>query len=336
MRQKTLDSVFEQINDSYNNLLGLTGLENVEVEEKRVRNELIIAVCGIYFNLHFKYEEITYDAETYSAEIVNKINECISRYRNSSSRQKGITFSKYVCSSIKKMLADLKMKKSFAERSGGQYISKDALTLMNNVKNQDRVFECFGERDENKRNKKIAISLGITEEKVLEMKRLRKLRAVADDDNSFSLTDVVGKDVDYSSSEKKLQKEKIEMILDCIQEEWEQKSDLELSEILTVDILYKFKGKSSEFKPNGSRTHVVYSSALSFDLEEFLSSYSFISKGISSRFFSDPEYELPSQVELAAKFEKTKSGISKQLSRFYEKVAKNEKLKDFEKKVVNF
>ena len=54
MRQKTLDSVFEQINDSYNNLLGLTGLENVEVEEKRVRDELIIAVCGIYFNLHFK------------------------------------------------------------------------------------------------------------------------------------------------------------------------------------------------------------------------------------------------------------------------------------------
>lgn len=331
MRQKPLDSVFEQINDSYNNLVELSERKNVEVEVKRIRDELIIAICSIYFNTNIKFEDIAYDTETYSYEIIVKINECLEKYENSSSKQSGIPFSKYVCSSIKKMLSDLKMKKSFAERSGGQHISKESLTLMNNVKDQDRVFESFGVTDEGKRNRKIAVSLGITEEKVIEMKRLLKLRAVADEqnsdeDDSFSLIDIAGEDVDYSSSDKELQKERIEVIFDCIQEEWQQKSDSELSEILTADILQQFKGKSLEKKPNETESIVVFSSALGFDLEEVVSSYSFFNKVLAVRFFSEPDFELPSQVELAAKFDKTKSGISKQLSRFYEKVAHNKKL----------
>ena len=334
MEQKSLDALFQQINDSYNSLRKLTGFENVDVEIERIREELTIAVYSIYSNPHIKYEEISYDTETYSVEIIEKINECISSYEKSSSKQKGVQFSKYVCSSIKRMLAELKSRTSFEERSGGQYISKEALALMNNVKDQERVLEGFGVSDENKRNKKIAIALGINEDKVLEMKRLLKLKAVtdeqsSDEEDSFSLIDLTGKNVDYSSTDKKLQKEKLEVIFNCVQEEWEQKTDSELSEIITADILQKFKGKAPERKSNETENIVVYSSSLGFDLEQFVSSYSFVNKLISTRFFSEPDYELPSQVELAAKFDKTKSGICKQLSRFYEKVAQNEKLKDF-------
>lgn len=334
MGQKTLDSVFEQINNSYNSLLKLTGRENIEVEVKRIRDELIIAICGIYFNPCIKYEEIEYNTETYSAEIIEKINECVSKYEKSSSKQNGVLFSKYVCKAIKNMLAELKKQDSFKETSGGHNVSTSALTLMNKVKKQDRVFEGYGVRDENRRNEKIAISLGIDKEKVLEMKRLLKLQAVADEQNSddekyFSLIDVTGMNVDYSSTDKKKQEEKLEMIFDCIEEEWKHKADSELSEILTVDILRLFKGKTLEKKSHETKTAVVYSSALGFDLERTLMSYSFINKQISVRFFSESAYKLPSQVELAAKFDKTKSGISKQLSRFYEKVAQNEKLKYF-------
>lgn len=340
MNQKTLESVFKQINDSYNSLLELFNRENVEVEIKRIRDELIIATCGIYFNSNIKFDDITYNTETYSAEIIEKINECISSYPKSSSKQKGVPFSKYVCSSIKKMVSELNKHQSFEDRAGGQHISKDALALMNNVKDQDRVFEGFGVIDENRRNKKIAISIGISEEKVLEMKRLLRLKTIADKQNSeseesFSIIDIAGKHIDYSSADKELQKERLEIIFDCIQEEWEIKSNLELSDILTADILRLFKGKAPKRKSYEIEKPIVYSSSFCFDLEKFVDSYSFINKEIASRFFSDSDYELPSQVELAAKFGKTKSGINKQVSRFYEKVAQSEKLQNL-KKVVNF
>ncbi|MCF0242932.1 MAG: hypothetical protein HUK25_09850, partial [Treponema sp.] len=184
MKQKNLDSVFQKINDSYQSLIELNGKTNVEVEIKRVRDELVISICKIYFNPQIKYDDISYKTETYSFEIIEKINECLSKYENSSSKQKGVLFSRYVCNSIHKMLASLKEEDAFKKKSGGQEISRDALSLMNKVKDQDRVFEGFGILDESKRNKKIALTLGISEQKVLEMKRLLTLNAIPDEQTS--------------------------------------------------------------------------------------------------------------------------------------------------------
>ncbi len=336
MRQKSVEAVFRQINESYDSLMELAGRENVEVERKRLRDELVIAVCGIYFKLHIGCEEIDAERETYSAEIVEKTLDCIAKFDTSSSRQKGVAFSQYVCTSVRNMLAELKRQDSFGKKSGGQHISRDALSLMNKVKDQDRVFEGFGVRDEVRRNKKIAFSLGISEEKVLEMKRLLSLSAVpdekdSDDGGTFSLIDEAGIRIDYSSAGRKEQKEKLEQIFACIQEEWEEKSDSELSEILTADILAMFKGKDMGKMPDEKENCVSLAAGLAFDLEKFVSGYSFIDKLMSAKFFSEAGYELPSQVELAAKFSKTKSGICKQLSRFYEKVSRNEKIREFRK-----
>lgn len=324
-----LSEIFSTINTSYNSYFNLLGKTNVEDPLMRERETIIIHLFKIYLK----------EASNYPDLLIRKIDECLKAFSESLANSNGGDFSKYVCSAIKNLSSNIEQEEFFSETTKGIHISKHGLKLMKKVLEMDEFYETYGTKSEEKRNKKIALALDISVEKVIEMKRLSQMVCVSDEQESegesFSLIDVYGKGPDYSDQNNQSRLEKLTTILDTIESEWVKKGDRELSEVLTVDIVKNFRGKDSDCSKMQksdeeieNEKHVVHlASGIGINIEELLLKYSFIEKSIVTNFFSDPDYELPSQEELSAKFGYAdKTGISQKKLRFYKKLRDDESL----------
>lgn len=206
-----------------------------------------------------------------------------------------------------------------------------------------------GDKDEKIRNNKIADAMEISVSKVEDLKEIWNRYTISmiqfdEDKNEFDITDQKQADEfkngNFPSPENiYLWNEKINSILSIVKAELKEhygdssEDSLLFKKILTVDLLRKHFPQKKADKKDGkdkkaeARKKIEEESSYYFNLEKLFRDAGFFDPKILESLFSDENYCLPEMQSLAEGLKKRptksgllKSGLSKKLTRFYEKV----------------
>lgn len=320
---------FQQINILYNEYYSLLSQANMENKLQILKDKIIIEVCRIFYlpddekSLYIteKRNHINKKAnEEYSYEIVTKIIECLKTFSRKefdsdiATMHKEKNFSNYVYTSVKKRLGYLKAHKKVKDNNQME-IPREKIDLIRKIQKQEQNLLGLIKNHEKRANKiKQLLNISDSDFEILyPMAQSTYISLDTPIGNEQEITLIDLQPARFPSNQDLIEnKEALKWILDKIQEHWER-SDSLLSELLTIDILSTMFG-NSKTETAISNAHDVYENYSIFQ------NYSFIKQDILYRFFHDLNYALPTQTETGSKYNVGKSGISKKLSRFYEKL----------------
>ena len=333
------EEYFQKINDLYSEYYSLLSKENMENKLQVLKNKIIIEVCHVFYlpNRTSSHRMTTYESkikranEAYSDEIVVKIVECLDFFSRKNCamddrpKQKNTiqerNFSKYVYTSVKKRLGYLKAHAQVKEDTFME-IPREKIDLIKIIKKEDQNLSKLIKNPE-KRANYIKLKLGISDDDfkilyplVMEKHVSLDTPVTGDNDGNTTLLDLQSSKI-ISVQDVIEKEETLKQFLDNVQKHWEKKSDVLLSELLTVDIL------GTMFGTGGIKETTRSSSVLYGDYSIF-KNYSFMNKEILHCFFDNLAYRLPTQTEIGEKYGMGKTGISKKLSRFYDKLREEE------------
>lgn len=335
------DSHYEKINSLYSEYASLLGQENVETRLQTLKNDIVIEVCKVFYlndkgltylensesNAELKHQK-KIENQKYSYEIYMKALECIKTFSKTKSleplsndEEKIDNFSGYVISSVNRRLNFLKAQDTIKDKNSGVKISREKILLVRRLKNEDMQLKRLGITNREKREAKLMKLFKLTEEEFKDLMSLALGEAtsldatVSDDEDSKTLGDF--QESGLPSAEQLVEnKEVLENTLNIIQNEWEQMDDTDrvLADALTADILGIMFG-------SGSVEEGTKHDTITYENLDIIEKYTFFNQDIVHKFFTDPTYKLPTQSEIGMMHGgMTKGGISKKLSRFYEKL----------------
>ena len=327
---KNEESHYEKINKFYSEYYDLLDKKNVEVALQKKRDEIIIEVCKVFYlnDKGFSYfdDEIGHEKKIenkkYSCEIVMTALNCIKVFSNKEEKHEE-DFAGYTISSVNRKLNYLKAQDSVSEKNSGIKISRDKTLLVRRIKDENNHLIRLGIKNKEKREQVLQKKFNLTREELSDImplvlgESISLDATISDSEDGKTLGDF--QESNFISAEELFEnRETLCKTLQLIQEEWEKYSKKEqdylLSDALTVDILTNMFGSSfsENEKARKSYTNEIF---------DTLRSFSFFNQDILLRYFSDSSYRLPTQTEIGQLHGgMTKSGVSKKVSRFYEKI----------------
>ena len=308
---------FARINALYEEYAGIPVGEETEVARKAVCGKIIVEVCKIYF-LGKKNDE-----ETYADKIVLVTMDCLKKFSASNSAKQGVPFSRYVCAAVSRKINSEKEKDARSDKNAGMRFPDDAQKKIRKILQLEKHYIQFGIADEKKRNEKIAVALEMTEEDVVRLKNYQttatsSLEAKNADGEEYSLAETA----ELSSKLNREAKPETALLSAC------EKTDC-AALIAKIDSL---------FERQQERTKPYLSALLTRELlEELLHvrdmSAEEIAGLVEGAHFADKEiladfmhnagsadWTLPSQQEIAARFDRDKTDASRTMGKFLEKM----------------
>lgn len=347
----TKEKLFDEINALYAEYVSLQWQKNVENKIQADREKIQIAIYKVYVKIPKTSEEDEYKSEDVNynsyADVIFKISaDCLESFGKSDSNEK-MSFSQYVCSSIKRKLNFLKQKEVTEQKNGGMRISEDAFKKARKVKALDDQYKKYGFKDEKIRNIKIADALETTTEKVEELKAIWKRKTVPqiqtnDEGAEF---DVIDKNQEENGVEEInngyfVQPSKIfewneqrELLFEAINFELEKKfkdspeERTAFTKALTVDLCRKHFPQKLAKKNNGKDGLFLEARKITDEDNEYILNVgklfrkaSFLDSEILDQLFTDENYKLPEMQALEKDAGYAKSYFSTTLRRFYDEV----------------
>lgn len=345
---------FENIARLYSEYQCLFGRENVEVVRQTLKDKIVIEVCKIFYLDEKGYSVLDDQSgniakkenKEYSEEIFITTYECFKYFENKkndleeATSESGMEFAKYVYYSVDKKLKYLKGKNSILNDNKIK-IPREKLNLISKIRREDsNLSVLINDKEKRLEMIKKLLDLGDDDFKELYFFATNKTKSLDEtcenDDSETSVGDFIegrsinieGRSINIEESvaEGLIGRENLIKLMSCIQQQWEKKKDLILSDLLTVYILENMFGNVSELVEKDKQESVLYDNMDIFEM------YSFLNREMVDKFFHDTSYKLPSQIEIGTMHGGVhKSTISKKLSRFFEQLKKIDELKNLQK-----
>ncbi len=297
-----LDNDFDKINSLYLDYLKALNCPNNEVLLLQTKEKIVVA----FWKTLQKASSITPEMIEHTDVLVQKIYYCIeecAKYDNP------LCFSKYTYTSIKRALGSKVDVEQFEIKSG-MHITDPENRKRKKIENAYKQFKSFNSNDLNAFIEYATNHLGFEKTEVEEYlfpKQSVSLFAQSKNDDEYCIAD---KYVDSSkindNAEILNSTEQMQTQFKAIDNLWlKQKDDARpvLSELLTRELL-------ADFKKNSVLDSVI----------DILNQPQFVCKQMVESFFSDLNYQLPTQQEIGQKYGITKSAVSVKLTRFIEKL----------------
>lgn len=298
---------FEEIDNLFLKYKEASTKANTEKYIEKVKNDIVSALWN---NLCTKKKIV--ELLTENADIMVKTTiYCIKKYSEYGNYE---GFSAYTTKAIKNKLSTTVIDSSFQESTGGMHISDNFKKIQNSLK---RLYKSFSSlRKSNTSEEELnncfveyaSKYLNIEKYVVIDFlnpKKATRIEKNNSEDDSYDITDIFGGSNTYSPEKIFEQNESNNEILSKINDEWnKQKEDSKLlmSELLTLSIIEAIEKN--------------YLNIESTSLEP----YSFINRKMMKVYFFNHDEEIPTKQQIGEKYKLTKSGVSKKLSRFFEKI----------------
>ena len=297
-----LDNDFDKINSLYLDYLKAMNCPNNEVLLLQIKEKIVVA----FWKTLQKASSITSEMIEHTDILVQKIyycmDECV-KYENP------FCFSKYTYSSIKRALG-AKVDTEQFEIKSGMHITDPENRKRKKIENAYKQFKSFNSNDLNAFIEYATNHLGFEKAEVEEYlfpKQSVSLFAQSKNDDEYCVADhYVDTTKIQDNTEILNSAEQMQTQFKVIDDLWlKQKDDARpvLSELLTRELL-------ADFKKNTVSDSVI----------DILKQPQFVCKKMIESFFSDLNYELPTQQEIGQKYGITKSAASVKLTRFIEKL----------------
>ena len=297
-----LDNDFDKINSLYLDYIKALECPNNEVLLLQIKEKIVVA----FWKTLQKASSISSEMIEHTDVLVQKIYYCMdecAKYENP------FCFSKYTYTSIKKALG-AKVDTEQFEIKSGMHITDPENRKRKKIENAYKQFKSFNSNDLNAFIEYATNHLGFEKTEVEEYlfpKQSVSLFVQSQNDDEYCVAD---KYVDSSkindNTEIVNSVEQMQTQFKTIDELWlKQKEDARsfLSELLTRELL-------ADFKKNSVSDSVI----------DILKQPQFVCKKMVESFFTDLDYQLPTQQEIGQKYGITKSAASVKLKRFIEKI----------------
>lgn len=292
----TNEEFYAKINDLWDEYDDLSVTPNTDSTRMKVRGDLLAAL--------YRFYRSGFRAPAFpSVELLETVDSCLRSFVSSRAKENGTPFSRYVCSSVAKMLNKAAEKLSFEQKHKGTLSDCDRLK----IKKLKKLQQYFTGDEE------IAQAMNISPAKLRELKALGEAGVLSEvqqstDGEEYSLFDSLpSSSLQNPIEHGLLENEQIEAFFSVTQSEWEKKEDPLLQMLLTALVLQD-RGCASLLR------------GLYLDGGNPCQKYSFLAGDMVVAFFRDASYPLPTDSELAVRFGVTKSAASKKLNRFFEKL----------------
>lgn len=309
-------SHFEKINVLYFEYVSLRDKDNIENKLQTIKEKIVIETWKMFYG----YWDQGINYQEYAEEMIKGINESLEYYRSQTSGTLDVGFAKYLRASIKRKVRFSATREAVEEKNT-MNIPREKTVIIRRIKKENENLLRLGIKNQEKRFAQIRCNLRLSDKDFKELcilalnEKVSLDKPVSNKEDSITLGDFIKAEV--RSPEDILEnRETLIFILEKIQVTWHKVNDKEriLSDALTADILgIMFGYGHSEFS--------CVNSSEKYENIDVLLHYSFLNQDIIKKFFSDPTYKLPTQEEIGLMHGgMTKGGISKKLSRFYEKL----------------
>lgn len=350
MNQGKYDNYFSKINELYSQYVDVASKKNDADFDKKwayayktIREKIILAVCKVYFEYEIKkdsdksnktiiYQDINDD--NYSDIVVEEIINALDSYESSSSKEKGYQFSYFVCINIRQEIGKERSKAYVSVNHGGTEVSDYEATMTRRILKKDKELQKMGIYDEEKRNQKLAVLLDIGIETVQKYIALGKNQTTStelekdgrtysklDLENNLQERNFITPESEYIVNE---MKEQIPLMLNEMESIFLKKPDVKTAELLAISILEYFEPYRKNYIMSGYPL-----SGFCPILRELISKYSCIDSKITTSFFTDPDYVLPTRKDITDKYGLDKSAATQILTRFREKLKDKENIKKY-------
>lgn len=300
---------FSEIDNLFLKYKDASKQDNTEKYLEKLKNDIVTALWN---NLRTK-KKIA-EALMENADVMVKITAyCIKKYSEYDDYN---GFSAYTTKAIKNKLTTSSIDSDFQDSTGGMHVSDNYKENQSKLKRLYKSFVALRKNNtsENELNnsfveyasKYLEIDKSIVVD-FLYPKKASGMEINNSEDSSYDITDIFGGSNTYSPAQIYEQSETNNEILSKINDEWnKQKEDSKqlMSELLT---LFVIEALSKKF------ICLEYTS---------LEPYSFINRKMLKIYYFNHDEEIPSQQAIGEKYGLTKSGVSKKVSRFFEKIIK--------------
>lgn len=298
---------FSEIDELFLKYKEASKQENTEKYLDKLKNDIIVALWN-----NLKTKKRIAEALIENADVMVKSTAyCIKKY---SEFEDYHGFSAYTTKSIKNKLITSSIDSDFQNSTGGMHVSDNYKETQSKLKRLYKTFITL--RKNNSSDYELNNSfveyaskyLGIEKYIVTDFLYPKKATGTeinGSEDCQYDITDIFGGTNDYSPVNLYEQNEKNNEILSKINKEWKkQKDDSKalMSELLTLIVIEALNRKI---------ICIEYTS---------LEPYEFINRKMLKIFYFNHDEEIPSQQEIGEKYGLTKSGVSKKISRFFEKI----------------
>lgn len=300
---------FSEIDNLFLKYKDASKQDNTEKYLEKLKNDIVTALWN---NLRTKKKI----AETLmeNADVMVKTTAyCIKKYSEYDDYN---GFSAYTTKAIKNKLTTSSIDSDFQDSTGGMHVSDNYKENQSKLKRLYKSFVALRKNNtsENELNnsfveyasKYLEIDKSIVVD-FLYSKKASGMEINNSEDSSYDITDVFGGSNTYSPAQIYEQSETNNEILSKINDEWnKQKEDAKqlMSELLTIFVIEALSKKFISLE---------YTS---------LEPYSFINRKMLKIYYFNHDEEIPSQQAIGEKYGLTKSGVSKKISRFFEKIIK--------------
>ena len=300
---------FSEIDNLFLKYKDASKQDNTEKYLEKLKNDIVTALWN---NLRTK-KKIA-EALMENADVMVKTTAyCIKKYSEYDDYN---GFSAYTTKAIKNKLTTSSIDSDFQDSTGGMHVSDNYKENQSKLKRLYKSFVALRKNNtsENELNnsfveyasKYLEIDKSIVVD-FLYPKKASGMEINNSEDSSYDITDVFGSSNTYSPAQIYEQSETNNEILSKINDEWnKQKEDSKqlMSELLTLFVIEALSKK--------------------FICLEYISlePYSFINRKMLKIYYFKHDEEIPSQQAIGEKYGLTKSGVSKKVSRFFEKIIK--------------
>lgn len=298
---------FSEIDNLFLKYKDASKRDNTEKYLEKLKNDIVTALWN---NLRTKKKI----AETLmeNADVMVKTTAyCIKKYSEYDDYN---GFSAYTTKAIKNKLTTSSIDSDFQDSTGGMHVSDNYKETQSKLKRLYKSFVAL--RKNNSSEKEFNKSFVEYASKYLEIdkyivvdflypKKVAGMEKSSSEDSSYDITDIFGGSNTYSPVQIYEQIEANSEIFTRINDEWnKQREDAKqlMSELLT---LFVIEALSKKF------ISLEYAS---------LEPYSFINRKMLKIYYFNHDEEIPSQQSIGKKYGLSKSGVSKKVSRFFEKI----------------
>lgn len=325
--KKTKEDLASKINELFEKYrIRFSGISECNMEndeELKALRERITTAVWLYLQ-HFKAlfnkklihtfkESATLDSESsvlneYTLEIVEMVNNCIDTGLKS---QNLSDFCRYVFGAIKKILPYEEFKKNLSDKNPSLKIGDKKTAQLNKIQKLRRFYNSRDIYDENEINRKLCLDLILSEKQLQELLVLEKgVASNIINQNEGEEQSVFENyaDTKFLPHEKNVENFSVlEEVLSKAETQWSKTNDKMLSELFTVKFLKDIE-------------RGFFNGILDANVKDFLLRFTIFNKEIVKSFFSDLDYQLSKENEIAKKGGVGKSAASMKIKRFLQEV----------------
>lgn len=315
------NSHFDEINALYFEYASLKHKENVENKLQTLKTSIIVETCKMFHldRAEYHYKDINY--QEYAEEIFVAVKDSLEYYKIKTVDKIDEGFAKYLITSVKKKVKFAAAQDAVKEKNTMDF-PRDKILLLRRIKKENDQLFRLGIKNQEKRFYQIQLNLGLSEKYFKELiplaleESISLDKTISKEEDGASLGSLIGTK-DFSPQDMIEKRDALVSVMEAIQNSWiefDPETRSLLSDALTADIL-------GTMFDSGALDSVSEEISSEYENMDVFESFHFVNQEMLRKYFQDSTYKLPTQTEIGlAHGGMSKSGVSKKLKRFYERL----------------